>query len=264
MSRRATTVADFSGAWARTLPAGLSLVVADEIGSTQQLSRRLLARHAEEGERPGPFAVLALAQSAGHGRRARGWSSGHGLGVWSTLVLPVAAERLQEAPMRAAVALASALREASGVDCRLKWPNDLVIAGSKVGGLLVDVTSRGEREAWLAIGFGVNHGHGADALPTPAATSLALRLPPGRPLPPLEEVAARLLTALWHELTGDGDGWLERYRELSAHRPGDPLVCELPDGVVEGRFAGFEEHGFLRLATDAGERVIRSGEVYSW
>lgn len=264
MSRGVTTIADFSAAWARTLPAGLSLVVADTIGSTQQFSRRLLARHVEEGECPGPFVVLALAQSAGHGRQVRGWSSGHGLGVWATLALPFPAERLQEAPMRAGVALAAALRETTGVDCRLKWPNDLVIAGGKVGGLLVDVTSRGEREAWMAIGFGVNQGHEVDALPTPAATSLRLSLPPGHSLPPLEEVAARLLTSLWNELTGGGGGWLERYRELSTHRPGDRLVCELPDGIVEGRFAGFEEHGFLRLATDSGERVIRSGEVFAW
>ena len=55
------TVADFAGAWSRTLPSALAQVVIDRVPSTQRLARRLLARHAEEGETPGPMAIIALA-----------------------------------------------------------------------------------------------------------------------------------------------------------------------------------------------------------
>ncbi len=268
MSRQAPTVADFAGAWSRTLPSALAQVVIDRVPSTQRLARRLLARHAEEGETPGPMAIIALEQSAGKGRRERAWLSGHGLGAWLTVALRQPLAALQGVPMRAALAAADAVQATSGVDCRLKWPNDLVVRGYKLGGLLVDVTSRGEHDAWAVIGVGVNLDHRAEQLPTPTSTSIRLCVGDEARIPRLEVLVEALVGRLWGALVDDrdeaGGSWRTRYAERSAHRLGDLLTCELAEGTVTGRFAGFEEHGFLRLTTADGERVIHTGEVFAW
>jgi len=256
--------AEFAAAWPRALGERVSLVAFDRVDSTQRRARRLLDRHLEEDERPRPFAVVAVEQSAGRGRQGRGWASGAGRGVWASLVAPLAREGLQALPMRIAVALAERLRASTGVDCRLKWPNDLVVHGRKLGGLLIDTTQSGDGELWAVVGFGIN------LLPPKAepaaavATSLAGEAGTGVLLPPLTTCASELLAVAAEALTAPGSAWLERYRSLSVHAPGDRLVCHLADGEVEGDFLGFDEHGFLRLGVDGRERVIRSGEVFAW
>lgn len=256
--------ADFAAAWPRVLVEQLSLVALDRVDSTQRRARRLLDRHLAEDERPRPYAVVAIEQSAGRGRQGRGWASGRGRGVWASLVAPQDRHALQSLPMRVAVALAESLRASTGVDCRLKWPNDLVVHGRKLGGLLIDTTQSGQGEAWAVVGFGVN------LLPPKAepaaavATSLAGEAGTGVLLPPLPACAMELLSAAVGALAKPEERWLDRYRSLSVHAPGDRLVCHLAEGEVEGHFVGFDDHGFLRLAVDGGERVIRSGEVFAW
>lgn len=256
--------AEFAAAWPRALGERVALVAFDRVDSTQRRARRLLDRHLEEDERPRPYAVVAVEQSAGRGRQGRGWASGPGRGIWASLVAPIERDGLQSLPMRIAVALAERLRASTGVDCRLKWPNDLVVHGRKLGGLLIDTTQAGGGEAWAVVGFGIN------LLPPQAepaaavATSLAGEAGTGVLLPPLTACAAEMLAATAEALASPEPDWLERYRELSVHAPGDRLVCHLAEGAVEGSFQGFDEHGFLRLGVDGRERVIRSGEVFAW
>ena len=248
--------------WPVSLRGRVNAVCARSLDSTQTLARRLLDRHFAEDETPEPFAVVALAQSAGLGRRGRSWSSSSGLGVWASLAVPVAdRDRLQALPMRAAVALADVVARVGGVACRLKWPNDLMIGHRKLGGILIDAVSRHDRELWAVIGFGINHGHGESELPTPE--SVSLRLAGATPLPPLGEMAGAAVAAVFDEIVSDRP-WLGRYRGLTAHGAGDPIECEVAGESLAGRFAGFDERGFLRLATPTGERLVASGEVFSW
>lgn len=248
--------------WPGGLVGEVALIALDRVASTQDLARALLDRHFAEDEEPHPFAVVARAQSAGHGRRGRRWESGEDLGVWASLALPAADEALAALPMRSAVALASVVADETGA-CGLKWPNDLLIGRDKVGGLLVDAVSSPTSGAWAVVGFGINHGHSREQLPVPAATSLALAAGE-RPLVPLGRFAARCLATLWRELSGADPAWVERYRQLSVHREGDAIAADLEGERVEGRFAGFDDAGFLLLDTGSGRRRIHSGEVYAW
>jgi len=249
-------------AWPGELVGEVNLVALEAVGSTQALARRLLERHAAEEEDPAPVVIVALAQSDGRGRRGRRWESAAGLGVWASLALPVEQESLAALPMRAAVSLASRVRAEGSVDCRLKWPNDLVVGRKKLGGLLVDVFSGPSGASWAIVGFGINHGHTNLDLPVPTATSL--RLVSTGELPGVSELTIGCLTDLWRDLRSPEAGWLERYRELSVHRVGDRLSFELEGERVEGTLAGFDASGGLLLDTDGGRREIRSGEVYSW
>jgi BirA family biotin operon repressor/biotin-[acetyl-CoA-carboxylase] ligase len=255
--------AALAAAWPRSLVGEVSLIVLERVDSTQRVVRVLLERLFRDDETPWPFLVVALEQTAGRGRQGRVWRSAAGLGLWASLAIGVPAEDAQSLPMRAGVALAGTINRILGGACRLKWPNDLVVGHAKLGGLLIDVLSRPGGSVWAVIGFGLNCGHASSELPEPGSASLRTALGGGHP-PDLPELLASVGPGLWREVARPLEGWLERYRSLSAHALGDEIACELADGRVAGRFAGFDERGFLLLDAGAGRRVIRSGEVFAW
>jgi BirA family biotin operon repressor/biotin-[acetyl-CoA-carboxylase] ligase len=241
----------------------VSLVVLERTDSTQHVARTLLDRHLAEDETPWPFLVVALEQTAGRGRQGRAWQSAPGLGVWASLALEVPAGEAQSLPMRAGVAMATAVNRLLGDGCRLKWPNDLVVGHVKIGGVLIDVVSRPGASVWAVVGVGLNCGHDRAHLPSQGTASLRTILD-GREPPELPVLLAAVGGALWQELAAPREDWLERYRALSAHALGDDIVCDLPDGRVAGSFVSFDEHGFLVLDIGAGRRTVRSGEVFAW
>lgn len=112
----------------------------------QQVDERWLAGLA--------VAVRARAQSAGRGRRGRVWESPAGAGLWFSVGMPVAATTMPWLSLVVGVQCASILCE-FGVDLRLKWPNDLLFNGAKLGGILCESTSVHGRP-WLVVGVGLN------------------------------------------------------------------------------------------------------------
>lgn len=239
---------------------GVGLVVAKDPPSTHLLARRVVAEYAAECEEAPSVDLLAWGQSEGRGRlEGRGWTSPAGEGIYATLVRWVAGETLQTLPLRVAVALAESLNGLLGGRCRIKWPNDLWVAERKLGGILIDATSRGpENGGGLAvISFGVNHGR----VDVAGATSLAREV---AEVPALPELAAQLTSAIDGELgaAASSEAVVGRYRELSLHRPGEILRCQLGADEVEGTFEGFDPRGFLRLAVDGEERLVTAGEIH--
>ncbi len=107
-----------------------------------------------------PFAVAAGEQSQGRGQRGRSWVSPPG-GLYLTLVLPAAAvarplEHLALVPLKTAVIIAGWLRKGFGFSVQVKWPNDLLYAGRKLGGILCSTSMQGEQAGPLLIGIGLN------------------------------------------------------------------------------------------------------------
>ena len=240
------------------------------------------------------FVVAALEQTAGRGRQGRTWESARALGVYLSLVVSGCRRReLTRLPLLGGVALCRALEPLVSGSCGLKWPNDLIVGGRKMGGLLIETLSRPDRgdgvtggssvsertaassgtaatdgtavpgEACAILGIGVNYGHQRGDLPVDGATSLELER--GAPLPPLGRLAGLLVAALESELghLSDAGYAIRAYEELSIHRPGEPLACRTPARRVEGRFVGFDRSGHLRLETSVGVETISSGEVSS-
>lgn len=239
-----------------------NLVVVARVASTNALARRIVAECQEESCRLLPSAILALEQSAGRGRHGNTWASPAGRGVYATVILPLPEMAVAPTlPLLVGVGLCRGLnRHLDGAACRLKWPNDLLVDRRKIGGVLIETVTTPQRDPVALIGFGVNHGQGAGELPTPNATSL--RLAAGQP-PDLATLAADLLDALREELAhlGDAAYAVESYQALSLHRPGETLRCRLADGVVEGRFLGFDHQGLLLLESDGEKRRLAAGEV---
>jgi biotin-[acetyl-CoA-carboxylase] ligase BirA-like protein len=152
----------------------MDILPCGEIESTSSLASQLL----REG-RQAPFAVWAQSQSAGRGRRGQGWVSPVG-NLYLTIVLPRESLSTDEAtrgiygclPLKAAVLVAQTLTRRIGLRPTLKWPNDLLLEGRKVGGLLLEMSSAGGQPAETMIGIGLNLNVAPPFEGTYAATSL--------------------------------------------------------------------------------------------
>lgn len=236
------------------------LILLSVVDSTNRLAARIVRDFAREEGAPPAVDLVAFSQAAGRGRDGRSWSSPPGAGVYATAIRTVPIARLQLVPLVTGVALAQTLNRRLDGRCRLKWPNDLVVDGRKLGGILVEAASRGETTAAVLVGFGVNVAADVATLAAPAPTSVERESGRAVPLAPLCE---DLLAAVDAGLAADEPSHqvVARYRALSAHRAGDRLVCRVGGEVLEGTFRDLDEHGFLRLEVAGGERRLAAGEV---
>lgn len=233
-----------------------NLVVLPIVDSTNRLARAIVQEYETEEQPLPPLLILALEQSGGRGRQGRSWASPAGRGVYATRVLSVEdAGALQTLPLLVGIGLCRALAPLVPSSCRLKWPNDLLVEGKKIGGILIEAMVRAEGESRALIGFGVNVRQEQEEMPE-TATSVHRLGGTGS----LEDVTWRLVEGLERELEHLGDlaYAAAAYRELSVHRPGDRIVCRVGEGTVEGTFLEIDDQG--RLVLDDGTR-LSSGEV---
>ncbi|HUO86015.1 MAG TPA: biotin--[acetyl-CoA-carboxylase] ligase [Thermoanaerobaculia bacterium] len=274
LSRRAAEVGGAARPWAanRVLLSGL--------GSTNALARRVVDEYLAEDLALPAAAFVAWEQSAGRGRHGRSWSSPPGAGAWVTLLRPVASvEELSRLPLLVPLGLCEGLDAHLPDDrpCGIKWPNDLVVDGRKIGGVLIDgVAPRGGEAGSGAavIGFGVNLlQDDAELAPLSVAGALpatSVTRETGEAVP-VAEVLWDLVEAVATRLasTGDAAAAVADYSRRSIHSPGEVLRCRSGEETLEGRFRGFDRNGFLRLELSApgagrerGDEVLmRAGEV---
>jgi BirA family biotin operon repressor/biotin-[acetyl-CoA-carboxylase] ligase len=198
---------------------------------------------------------VGLEQHAGKGRQGRTWVSAPGNFYGSTLVqLRPGDPPAQTLSLAAGLSLAEAVDAAvPGQSVVLKWPNDAVLQGRKLAGILLERS--GDR---VVIGFGANLAS-APRLPDRVGASLGGKLSPHAFAPVLAASFARLLD-LWRqsEPAALAQAWLAR-----AHPVGTPLRVHSGSGeFVAGRFEGIEPDGALRLRRDDGVLdIVRAGDV---
>jgi BirA family biotin operon repressor/biotin-[acetyl-CoA-carboxylase] ligase len=207
--------------------------------------------------------VIADRQTAGRGRRGRAWGDGAGNLMASVMVRANGA--VQQLSFVAALALLKALEEATGQGSEtpaprffLKWPNDVLLDGTKVSGILLERAGNA-----LVIGFGANLAQFPGDTERPA-TSLAAA---GLPVPTPMAMLARLMPAFVHyRLLWEDEGfeairtrWLSRAAGL-----GYRVTARLGTETLEGRFEGLAADGALTLRTDDDSlRAIHAGEVFA-
>lgn len=244
-------------------PGPENLVTVCSISSTNHLAREIVAEYEHEAQALQPTLILAYEQSGGRGRHGRSWSSPAGKGLYATRVLKVEdVEALQTLPLLVGVGLCRGLSRHLPVACRLKWPNDLVVETAegrrKIGGILIEALVRPGEGAAALIGFGINHGHQADELPGHGTSAQLLG-----DRSPLTRFTWDVVAALERELEhlGDVTYAVAAYSQHSVHRTGEPISARVGDGVVEGRFAGFDDRGRLLLDRDGEELRLTAGEV---
>lgn len=238
-------------------------VALESLPSTNRLARRLIADYEADGLLPVPAWFVAYEQTEGKGRGENRWASPAGSGVYASRVLPVASpDLLQTLPILTGLGLCRALSALLASPCRLKWPNDLVVAVEgpswrKVGGILIEAAVQPGEPVVAVVGFGVNH-RADERLPAGAASAEGEGAEMG-----LADLAWALVAGVERELAhlGDAGHATLGLEELSIHRPGDRLACRVGGERLEGTFLGFDDRGLLRLEVDGEERVLSAAEV---
>lgn len=233
------------------------------LASTNERARQILDRLGPAGH---GAVVFADEQTGGRGRQGRSWHSPRGLGTACSVALWTKgrAGGLQPLQLCGSLATLSAIRRTTGLEAGLKWPNDVLLGGKKVGGVLVEARFLGDSPAGLVVGIGINLLHRAsDFPPDLRTTATSLFLASGREVVP-EAFACELLSAL-APLVEEG---LERPASLVAlagprwiHRLGDPLMVATGSGPLRGTFAGVGQDGALLLDVDGSRRAVHDGEV---
>jgi len=214
----------------------------------------------------GPVWVLADTQSAGRGRSGRVWSSEPGNFFASFLtVLPGTPPRAYQISLVTGVAVAQAMLAlfpgAARPDLRLKWPNDILIGRSKLGGILVESTQVAGGDLAVVIGIGLNLVSHPHVQSQPACHLAAFGAAPdaNAVLSQLDDQLAHWL-AVWSE----GEGFASiRQAWLGLSGPlGERIVVNSGAGPVGGTYQGLDPNGALILADDAGQQRIYSyGDV---
>ena len=235
----------------------------ETIDSTNTEARRLL----EAGRLSEPVLITSAEQFAGRGRQGRSWHSPRG-GVWMTLVWPASkpAAAYTAASLAAAVGVIRGLRDVApyGADFRIKWPNDVLVGGRKVAGILCEQQLRGAVAEAIIIGVGVNVDFDAAELPDdlrhPAAS---LRSAFGKPFEVtavINAVGERLVEGLAaYEAAGLNAELLDELRNSLAY-VGEVRQWASPGERIEGRVVGLDDEGRLLLDTAAGRVACASGE----
>jgi BirA family biotin operon repressor/biotin-[acetyl-CoA-carboxylase] ligase len=245
-------------------PAGVGREIHAALDSTNAEALRRAAAGV-----PGPVWILALSQSAARGRRGRNWHMPPGNFAATLLMHPQGAPAASaQRSFAAALALDEALR-ALGVDearLALKWPNDVLLDGRKLAGILLETGGpRGGIPA-LAIGIGVNlaaapeRGALEPAAVEPIALAPATGVAPG-PEALLDALAPAF--ARWELRLSMGGfaplraAWLGRAAQVGAE-----IVARLPTGELRGRFETLDPDGSLVLATGRGRVSLPAAEIH--
>ena len=233
-----------------------------ETDSTQRVARELARAGAAEGT-----VVIAEAQTAGRGRLGRTWHSPRGVNLYCSIVLrpPLPPAAVPQVALVAGVAVAAALAEMPGLAPRVKWPNDVLIDGRKVAGILTEMEAEVERVHHVILGIGVNLNAPRAAFPPELrerATSLFLAT--GRRVD-RAAVTGRLLAALEARYGRFLEGGFEAVRaewESYSCLTGTDVRVASAEGEMAGRVLGLDTDGALMLARPDGTSTrIVAGEV---
>jgi len=236
-----------------------SIALIQRVASTNLVARRVVDECiANEVSLPTAM-IVAGEQYAGRGRNARQWSSPAGKGIYATTLLTRPAAELPMVPLEIANIIAAYLRDTFGIDARIKWPNDILAAGRKIAGILIEARMHGD-DVYLLIGTGVNvEAASGDDRPNSVAiaevTSREFRGTATAIEAFIEHVDARLSQRF------DGQRVLDEWRSLTVHGRGDRVTCDLGTRTVSGAWAGIDEHGRALLIADEGTIAVSAGDL---
>ena len=234
-----------------------------KIGSTNTAAMAAAANGAPEGS-----VFLAEEQTAGRGRGAHSWQSARSAGIYCSSILrpPLPPSEALVLSLAAGLAVRATIKSVNkNVEVDLKWPNDVLISGKKVCGILTEMNAEATRVRYVVVGIGIN----VNQLEFPKEIeheATSLRMQTGSEWSRVE-LAAALLKSLDQEyrlLIGQPDARqsiLRRFSDQSSWVRGKQVRIEEIGGEIEGVTEGLDEHGFLQVRTAQGLQTILSGAV---
>ena len=242
------------------LPVGVSATIVDRASSTMDLARSY------DGVEGFPHWIMARSQTQARGRQRRSWLSAQAAFAASLVMQPncppsMAAQR----SFVAACALRRAL--ATYVDPNLltqKWPNDVLLQGGKVAGILLESSGSGLNVERLTIGIGVNLGYAPKDVPNASFAPVSLADVTGQTVPveTFLEVLAADFAAVEFKLVKQGFADIRAEWTAHAARLGQVITARTSRETHTGIFEGLDQDGNLLLLTPSGKRVIPAADVY--
>lgn len=221
---------------------------------------------AEQGQGEGAV-VLAEEQTGGRGRFGRKWFSPPGRGIWmSVLMRPeLALQNTPQLTLLTGVAVCRAIRSYTGADAGIKWPNDLLIDGRKVCGILLESTVEDHELRYCIAGIGVDVNFDPKDYPEDLITiATSLKMETGQNIDRTKLAAAILseLERLYFLYQKEGFGVISSLWEALSVSMNREIKVANPQGIIEGTAIGLDPSGALILEKKNGERVsVYSGEV---
>lgn len=232
----------------------------EEISSTNTEAKRLADEGAEHGT-----VVIAEIQTQGRGRRGRQWTSHKGEGIWFSLILKpqIPPDRTSALTLVTALAVVRAIRRVTGLNPLIKWPNDVVLSGKKVCGILTELSTQVDYVNHIVVGIGINVKH--QEFPAEfAGRATTLETEQAAPF-----LRAELLEAVLEEFeqcyamyleTLDMERMLEEYNGCLVNYGSAVKVLD-PAGAYQGTALGVNKRGELLVEQEGEIRAVSSGEV---
>ena len=246
----------------RTKTLGREIESCDQIESTNDLARKRGVDGAQEGT-----LILADCQIAGRGRHGRRWHAAPGSSILASLILRhrLLANQLGLPSIVGAVAIAAAIHELTNLSALIRWPNDVLIRGKKVSGILIELEYDRDRQPFLVMGFGVNVNTLLTDFPQELqASATSLRIEEGRVFSRvalIQSILYRLEEYYLHLKSGEVSSLIARANALSSS-VGQWVQVQTAEKIIDGRDEGIDQDGGLMLRDGAGGvRKFLIGEV---
>lgn len=240
--------------------AGCEIYYFDSVDSTNTKAKEL----AEEGHPAGTL-VVADQQVAGKGRRGRVWESPHGTGIFLTLLLKpdINPNNASMLTLVSAMATAGAIRRVTGENAQIKWPNDIVIDGKKICGILTEMSAQFDYINYIVTGIGFNV-HNESFPEEISKTAGSLYLACGKRFHRADLIEAFLeefekYYAIYLE-TQDMEGLYTEYNQMLVNMGRQVKVLD-PKDPFEGKAMGITKKGELIVDTWESRKLVSSGEV---
>lgn len=239
---------------------GRRVHLAEEVDSTNSWALQRALKGAEEGE-----VFLADAQRAGRGRVGRSWFSPPGSNLYMSVLLrpKLPPSKVPLLGLCGATAVAEALRDL-GLDPEIKWPNDVLLGGKKVCGVLAEAHTEADRVLFVVLGIGINVNMDPEQFPEELreqATSVKAELGRAVDRNALARAVLEALDGLYASLgKGDYAGVLARWKAFSRVE-GREVIIEALGERIEGVVQGVDEDGALWIKTPQGSRRVLSGDL---
>ncbi|MEL7565194.1 MAG: biotin--[acetyl-CoA-carboxylase] ligase [Dehalobacterium sp.] len=251
----------------KTAQIGGTILYEDTVDSTNITAKDIADQGFEEGT-----VVVAEMQTAGKGRLGRGWHSSYGTGIWMSVmvrptIMPVDAPKIT---LLTAISVAQAIRQETGVSPGIKWPNDILIKGKKVCGILTEIKADMDLIHYIIVGIGINVNE-SEFSSDISNIATSLKMETGRDINRVKMAAAVLNN--WEENYFE---FLQRgfsriksaWREFSINLGQEVTVTTLKD-TIQGRAIDIDDDGLLLVEDNrgtlhkivAGDVSLRKGEL---
>jgi BirA family biotin operon repressor/biotin-[acetyl-CoA-carboxylase] ligase len=229
-------------------------------------STQLLAHQwAREGGREGAL-VIAEEQTLGRGRLGRQWHSPPRTGIWMSLILrpPIPLAQAPHLTLLASVGVHRAVERFTGLPVRIKWPNDLLVHGKKVCGILTELRGEQDQIHYVVLGIGINVNAKEEHFPPELreiATSLAIAAGKSIHRAPLAATILEELERVYEQYLNEGFTPIRTAWEERAGMLGETITARTPKGTVQGVAERLDESGALLIRTRQGMVPVFSAEI---